>query len=85
VQDHAHGREKSGEDADGECDRIDEAVDEGMKADADHGNDADGIFPLVRILLAHECREEAVEQVHAEKPDQQPRSVPADSWRRISE
>ncbi|MCU0775391.1 MAG: hypothetical protein MUC74_13105, partial [Ideonella sp.] len=71
VQHHAHGGEKAGERAHRERDRVDEAVDERVQADAQHRQHAQGQIPAPRIPLAHEGREEAVEQVHAEEASKQ--------------
>jgi hypothetical protein len=42
------------------------------RPDAEHRHDADDVVLPVRILLADERRHEAVEQVHAEEPSEQP-------------
>jgi hypothetical protein len=48
VQHHAGGGQRAGEHAHAERDRVDEAVDEGMKADAEHRHQPDAVGAVRR-------------------------------------
>ena len=52
VQDHAHGRQNAGEDAYREGDGVNDAVEKGVKSDAEHGDHTDGIILFAWILFA---------------------------------
>ena len=70
VQHHADGGQGPGENADAERYRIDDAINEGMKADAQHRDQAQRIFGLCGFVT-NVCCHEPVEDVNKQIPRQQ--------------
>jgi len=59
MKNHAGGCQQSGENTDGECDRVNKPVDEGVESDAKHGDEADPVL-LIRAFVADKGIDEAI-------------------------
>ena len=67
VQNHSCRRQEAREEAHAEGDRVDEAVDQRVKTNAQCRDDTDPVLGLVRLLLADENSQEAVEEMQPEE------------------